>query len=569
MKKIVIDPITRIEGHLRAEVEVDDDGVVQEAYVSGGLFRGIEIILKGRDPRDAGLLAGRICGVCTNSHFRAAVSSVEDAYSLELPKNAEIIRDLMAMALFIQDHVVHFYHLHSLDFVDVTSALQADAKMTSKEAHKYSDQPFRNSHSHYETTIKKLQNFVDAGKLGPFSNGYWGHSDYRLTPEQNLIMISHYLEALKFQTKISKAVAIFGGKTPHPQSIVVGGVTSVADMLNPQRLNDYLFVIKEAKEFIDRAYLPDAKLLAIAYRDEIKAGLGRASGNFMSVGGYEFDKDKKLFCSGIIYNHDFNNIQEFDESKITEEIDRAWYKVNGKAREDALGYKGESLDNEVCYTDLNEDGSLKTAKNDDKYSWIKAPRYNTKVMETGPLARVLINYKKDNALIKSFVDEFLEATDLELVDLSTTVGRNAARAIETGYICEYIFKLVSRLIQNVKYYDTETWTKFDFEKLEKDTKGRAFFEVPRGTLSHFVSIKNQKIENFSVIAPTTWNATPKNFDGVRGAYEEALIGIKIEDTSKPLEVLRVLHSFDPCLACAVHIVDTKGKELSKYKIKSL
>ena len=552
MKKIVIDPITRIEGHLRAEVEVDDNGVVQEAYVSGQLFRGIEVILKDRDPRDAGLMAGRICGVCTNSHFRGAVSAVEDAYSIPLPKNAEIIRDLMAMALFIQDHVVHFYHLHSLDFVDVTSALSADAKLASKEAHKYSDKPFRNSHSHYEETIKKLQNFVDAGKLGPFSNGYWGHSDYRLTPEQNLIMISHYLEALKFQTKISKAVAIFGGKTPHPQSIVVGGITSVADMLNPQRLNDYLFVMKEAKEFIDRAYLPDAKLLASAYIDEIKAGIGRANGNFMSVGGYEFEGEQRLFCNGIVYGHDFENIEEFDERKVTEEVDRAWY-------------KGE----EVCYTDLNEDGTLKTEKNDDKYSWIKAPRYDGKVMETGPLARVIISYKKENTLIKSFVDEFLEATDLELIDLSTTVGRNAARAIETGYICEYIFKLVSRLIQNIKYYDTDTWTKYDFEKLDRDAKGRVFLEVPRGTLSHFVNIKEQKIDNYSVIAPTTWNATPKNFDGVRGAYEEALIGVKIEDTSKPLEVLRVIHSFDPCLACAVHIIDTKGKELSKYKIKSL
>ena len=244
-KKIVIDPITRIEGHLRAEVEVDEDGVVQEAYVSGQLFRGIETILKGRDPRDAGLLAGRICGVCTNSHFRGAITCVEDAYSLEVPKNAEIIRDLIAMALFIQDHVVHFYHLHSLDFVDVTSALQADPKLASKEAHKYVDRPFRNSHTHYEAVIAKLQNFVKAGKLGPFSNGYWGHSDYKLTPEQNLVLISHYLEALKFQTNISKAVAIFGAKTPHPQTLVVGGITSVADMLNPQRLNDYIFIIKE------------------------------------------------------------------------------------------------------------------------------------------------------------------------------------------------------------------------------------------------------------------------------------------------------------------------------------
>jgi quinone-reactive Ni/Fe-hydrogenase large subunit len=223
----------------------------------------------------------------------------------------------------------------------------------------------------------------------------------------------------------------------------------------------------------------------------------------------------------------------------------------------------------VCYTDLNEDGSLKTAKNDDKYSWFKAPRYDGKTMESGPLARVLVSYSKNNQLIKSFVDEFLDQTDLELIDLSTTVGRNCARAIETSYVCEYIFKLVSRLIQNIKYYDTDTWSKYDFNELEKNTQGRAFLEVPRGVLSHFVKIKDAKIENFSVIAPTTWNATPKNFDGLRGAYEEALIGLKIQDTSKPLEVLRVLHSFDPCLACAVHIVDTKGKELSRYKIKTL
>ena len=552
-KKIVIDPITRIEGHLRVEVEVDDSGVVQDAWVSGQLFRGIELILKNRDPRDAGLLAGRICGVCTNSHFRGAVTCVEDAYALEIPKNAEILRDLIAMALFIQDHVVHFYHLHALDFVDVTSALRADAKLTSKEAHKYHKQPFRNSHSHYEATIEKLTKFVKAGKLGPFANGYWGHAEYKLTPEQNLIMISHYLEALKFQTNISRAIAIFGGKTPHPQSIVVGGITSVADMLNPQRLNEYLFIIKEAKEFIDRAYLPDAKLLAIAYRNEIKAGVGRANGNFMSAGGYEFEGERKLFCDGIIYGHDFENIEDFDESKITEEIDRAWY-------------SGEARENEIAYTDLNADGSLKTAKNDDKYSWIKAPRYDGKTMETGPLARVLISYVRENPLINTFVDEFLHVTDLELVDLSTSVGRNAARAIESAYICEYIFKLVSRLIQNIKYYDTQTWIKYDFEALKKETKGRAFLEVPRGMLSHFVNIKDAKIENYSVIAPTTWNATPKNFDGARGAYEEALVGVKIADSAKPLEVLKVIHSFDPCLACAVHVIDTKGKELSRYKI---
>jgi len=489
LKKIVIDPITRIEGHLRAEVEIDEEGIVKEAYVSGQLFRGIEIILKDRDPRDAGLLAGRICGVCTNSHFRGAISAVEDAYDIQAPQNAKIIRDLMSLALFIQDHVVHFYHLHLLDFVDVTKALEADPKMTSKTAHLYCDEPYRNSHTHYVAVKEKLAKFVKSRRLGPFSNGYWGHSEYKLTPEENLLLLSHYLEALKFQSDISKAIAIFGAKTPHPQTIVVGGITSVADMLNPQRLNDFIFIMKESKDFIDRAYLPDMKLLATAYKEEMKSASGRSLGNFLSVGGYHFDKENQLFESGIMYDHDFENIQDFDEHKITEEVERAWYK-----------------DDKPYYTDLNEDGTLKTAKKDDKYSWIKAPRYDGKPMESGPLARVLIAYKKENKFIKPFVDEFLEFCDLELLDLSSSVGRNAARAIESAYISEYIFKFINQLVENIKYYDTETWTKYTFETLPKEAKGRMFLEVPRGVLSHFININDQKIENYQVIAPTTWNA---------------------------------------------------------------
>jgi len=551
LKKIVIDPITRIEGHLRAEVEIDDEGIVQEAYVSGQLFRGIEIILKGRDPRDAGLLAGRICGVCTNSHFRAAVSSVEDAYSIQAPQNGEIIRDLMSLALFLQDHVVHFYHLHLLDFVDVTKALEADPKRTSKTAHLYSTKPYTNSHAHYISVKERLAKFVKSGRLGPFSNGYWGHSDYKLSPEENLLLLSHYLEALKFQSNISKAIAIFGAKTPHPQTIVVGGITSVADMLNPQRLNDFIFILKDAKDFIDRAYLPDMKLLAKAYKEEIKVGSGRSVGNFLSVGGYRFDKENQLFESGVIYGHDLENVESFDEHKITEEVERAWYK-----------------DDKPYYTDLNEDGTLKTARADDKYSWIKAPRYDSKPMESGPLARVLISYQKGNRFIKPFVDEFLAFCDLELLDLSSTVGRNAARAIESAYISEYIFKFINQLVENIKYYDTDTWTKFTFGTLPKETKGRAFFEVPRGVLSHFINIEDQKIQNYQVIAPTTWNASPKDGKDQRGPYEEALIGIKLHDPSQPLEVLKVLHSFDPCLACAVHIIDVKGNDLGEYKINA-
>ena len=549
MKKIVIDPITRIEGHMRAEVEIDENNRVKEAYVSGQLFRGIEIILKDRDPRDAGLLAGRICGVCTNVHFRAAISAVEDAYGIEEPLNSQIIRDLMALALFIQDHVIHFYHLHLLDFVDVTRALEADPKQTSKLGHKYSSLPYANSHAHYITVKEKLQKFIKAGKLGLFSNGYWGHKAYRLSPEENLLLLSHYLEAMKFQSDISRAIAIFGAKTPHPQTIVVGGVTSVADMLDPQRLNEFIFIIKEAKEFIDRAYLPDVKLLTQAYKEDIKAGLGTSVGNFLCVGGYKFSKEDRLFEDGVIFGHDFDDVKPFDEGKITEEVERAWYK-----------------DDQPYYTDLNEDGTLKTDHPDDKYSWIKAPRYEGKTMECGPLARVLVSYQKGNRFIKPFVDEFLSECDLTLKDLCTTGGRNAARAIESAYIAEYLFKLINTLVENIKYYDTQTWTKYDFEALPKNAKGRAFYEVPRGVLSHFVNIEERKIKNYQVIAPTTWNASPKDSRNQRGPYEEALVGIKLEDPSKPLEVLRVLHSFDPCLACAVHIIDAKGKDLGQYKI---
>ena len=552
MKKLVIDPITRIEGHLRVEVEVDEQNIVREAYASGQLFRGLEIILQDRDPRDVGLIAGRICGVCTNSHFRVAISAVENAYDIKVPKNAQIIRDLMSMALFIQDHVVHFYQLHLLDFVDVTKALEADVKQTSKEAHKYSSHPFRNSHSHYETILQKLKNFIDAGKLGPFNSNYFGHSDYKLSSEENLILLSHYFEALTFQTKISKAIAIFGGKTPHPQSIVVGGVTSVADMINPQRLNDFLFVIKEASEFINRAYIPDMKLLTIAYKDEIKEKVGKTLGNYLCVGGYEISSDKKLFSSGVIFNNKLEDIKEFDSSKITELVQRAWY--------------DDENPQEPFYTDLNDDGTLKTSKENDKYSWIKAPRYENMTMETGPIARIFISYKKNDTAINSFVDDFLKSVDLKLEDLNCTIGRNIARAIESQYICEYIFKLMSNLIQNIKYDHTETFSAYKFEEMKKDTSDSCFLEVPRGVLLHSVNIKDSKVKNYQVIAPTTWNATPKNYDGIRGAYEEALIGLKIEDLSKPLEVLKVIHSFDPCLACAVHIIDTKGKNLSRFKL---
>ncbi len=557
-RKIVIDPITRIEGHLRIEVEIDEENIVREAWASGQLFRGIETIVKGRDPRDVGLIAQRICGVCTNSHYRASISAVEDAYDITIPKNAEIIRNLVTLSLFVQDHIVHYYHLHSLDFVDVTGALSADCVKASVEAKQWCTHPYRNSPEHLESVQEKLGSFVKAGRLGLFANGYWGHSAYKLTPEQNLVHMNHYLEALTLQRDLSKAVAIFAGKTPHPQNLVVGGVTSVADMLNPQRLNDFLFIIKEVREFIERAYIPDMMMIVDAYRESIDAGEGRANGNFMGCGGYRFGSGHVLFESGVIRGHDFETIEPFDELKITEEASRSWYENDAPFSP----YEGETT---PFYTDLNADGTLKT---EGKYTWVKAPRYDGAVMEVGPLARMVLGVAKRSPIILPYMERFMTKTGMELIDFSSTVGRNAARAVEAQICCDYLFDMMSDLIENIKYYDETTWTKYVFEELPKETKGRGLFEVPRGVLGHFVRIEDAIIANYQAVVPTTWNASPKDAKNSRGAYEESLIGLKLSDPSAPLEVLRVIHSFDPCLACAVHVMDVSGMELAQYKIRS-
>lgn len=558
-QKIVIDPVTRIEGHLRVEVEVDENNVVQEAWASGQLFRGIETIIKNRDPRDAALIAARICGVCTNVHYRASISSVEDAYNIQIPNNAEVIRNLVTLSLFVQDHIVHYYHLHALDFVDAPAALQADPKKAHELAHEFHEAPYRSSVGHYEYVKEKIESFVKAGRLGILSNGFWGHSQYKLSPEENLIHLNYYLEALRIQRDLSKAIAIFAGKTPHPQNLVVGGVTCVMDMLNPQRINDFLFKIKDARDFVERAYIPNMKMLVKAYKEDMKAGNGRGSGNFMCCGGYEFGKGESLFTNGVVHGHDFENIEAFDDANITEEAYRAWYKDEAPANP----YDSTT---EVEYTDLNEDGTLKT---EGKYSWIKSPRYKGKPMEVGPLARMMMGYAKGHKTIKPYMQKFMDDTGIEFMDFSSTVGRNAARAIEAQVCTDYLFRFISDMIENVKYYNEDTWTKYVFEELPKEARGRGVFEVPRGVLSHFVRIEDAKIANYQAVVPTTWNASPKGGDGLRGPYEESLVGMKLADPKQPLEVLRVIHSFDPCLACAVHVVDTKGKELGSYKVNTV
>ena len=573
-KRIVVDPITRIEGHLRVEVIVDDNNVVTEAYSSSTLWRGIETILKGRDPRDAGFMVQRICGVCTYSHYKAGIIAVEDALGIEPPLNAKLTRTLMNNALFLHDHVVHFYHLHGLDWVDVVSALKADPHKAAVESFKYTDAPIACGADDLVATQKRVAEFVKKGHLGPFANAYWGHATYKLTPEQNLIAVSHYLKALELQRTAAQMMAIFGAKQPHPQSLTVGGVTCVMDLQTPSRLGEYMTKFKEMADFVNRAYYPDVVMAGLAYSKEpsVTAGLGVA--NLWTHKEFQINAKEFLFDSGLMMGEDVVNlitgkpfkVQQLDESKITEEATRAWYKDNAAYHP----YEGRQEPNYTGFKDaqtINDKGVLAPSKVIDesgKYTWIKAPRYDGKPLQVGPLANIVINYALGNKRVKAVVDQFLKDTGLPISAVASTLGRTACRMIEAKVVADNGMEAFNALIQNLKV-DDATCASYKIDK-NKEYKGRYIGHVPRGALSHWVKIKNGVIENYQAVVPSTWNASPKDAKGVRGSYEESLIGLKITDLSQPLEIVRIIHSYDPCIACAVHVMDTKGNEMSSYKV---
>ena len=573
-KRIVVDPITRIEGHLRVEVIVDDNNVVTEAYSSSTLWRGIETILKGRDPRDAGFMVQRICGVCTYSHYKAGIMAVENALGIEPPLNAKLTRTLMNNALFLHDHVVHFYHLHGLDWVDVVSALKADPRKAAEEAFKYTDSPVACGADILMATQKRVAEFVKKGNLGPFANAYWGHATYKLTPEQNLIAVSHYLKALELQRTAAQMMAIFGAKQPHPQSLTVGGVTCVMDLQDPARLGEYMTKFKEMADFVNHAYYPDVVMAGLAYAKEpsVTGGLGVA--NLFTEKEFQINAKDFLFESGVMMGEDVVNlitgkpfkVQTLDESKITEEATRSWYKDNAAYHP----YEGRQEPNYTGFKDaqtINDKGELAATKVIDengKYTWVKAPRYDGKPLQVGPLANIVINYALGNKRVKVVVDKFLKDTGLPITAVASTLGRTACRMIEAKVVADNGMEAFTSLIQNLKV-DDATCASYKIDK-NKEYKGRYIGHVPRGVLSHWVKIKNGVIENYQAVVPTTWNASPKDAKGVRGSYEESLIGLKITDLSQPLEIVRIIHSYDPCLACAVHVMDTKGNEMSSYKV---
>jgi len=571
-KHIVIDPITRIEGHLRIEAVIDENNTIVDAYSASTMFRGIEEILKGRDPRDCGLLAMRICGVCTGTHYQRSIEAVEHAFNVTIPKNARIVRNLIQGALYVHDHVVHFYHLHALDWVDITKALEADPAKAVKEAQKWAGvagvHAWGDSESAYKAVQERLTKFVKQGRLGPFSKGYWGNKHYKLTPEQNLVAVSHYLEALDLQRDAAKMQAIFGGKNPHPQSIVVGGVTCVQDIQNPARIALFKELLMKFRDFIKRAYLPDVYMAGTMYADEALDGTGGGLKNYLSYGDFRLDDtgfytSSLLFPSGIVIGGDISKLLPLEQEKIAEDVTHSWY----EGAKPLHPYDGQTIPN---YTGFGKkENGIAYLDTDKKYSWIKSPIYDDTRMEVGPLARMVVGVAAKDERITKYVTNFLKQGNLPIGVLFSTVGRTAARAIETELMADVMVEWVDELAANVASGDLRTWTEFDFNTVSKSARGYGMAEAPRGALGHWVRIEEGKVANYQAIVPSTWNAAPRDYKGRRGAYEASLIGIKVADADQPLEILRTIHSFDPCIACAVHLVDTKGRELGVYKVDSV
>lgn len=570
-ERIVVDPITRIEGHLRIEAQMEGNNISQ-AYSSGTMVRGIETILKGRDPRDAWAYVQRICGVCTLVHGMASIRAVEDALDYEIPKNAQLIRNLMIGAQFIHDHVMHFYHLHALDWVDVVSALDADPKATSELAQSLSNWP-KSSPGYFSDMKKKLKGFVEGGQLGIFSKAYWGHPAYKLPPEANLMAVSHYMEALAWQRDAAKLHAIFGGKNPHP-NFLVGGVASPIDLnsdsaINAKKLSQVQDIITQMQQFVEQVYLPDTLAVASFYKDWFKRGEGL--GNFMCYGDLPAssmsDTSGLLFPAGVILNRDLTTIHDVDvhdAAQIQEYVQHSWYDYDDGNEQGLHPYDGE--------TNLNYTGPKPPYKHldvDQGYSWMKSPRWKNHAMEVGPLARVLLLYAKGHEPTRELAGQALKKLDLPIEAMFSTLGRTAARTLESKILADAMQGWYNDLITNIKAGDSKTFNEKMWEPSSwpSECQGAGYMEAPRGALGHWIVIKDTKIKNYQAVVPSTWNAGPRDGEGQAGAYEAALQdNHQVHDPKQPLEILRTVHSFDPCIACAVHLSDEDGEEMVQVKV---
>jgi len=573
-QRIVVDPITRIEGHLRIEAETDAQGAITGAYSSGTMVRGIELILKGRDPRDAWAFAQRICGVCTLVHGIASVRAVENALGYGIPPNAQLIRNLMIAAQYVHDHVMHFYHLHALDWVDVLSALKADPAATSQLAQSISSYP-KSSPGYFADTQKRLKAFVEGGQLGIFAGGFWGHPGFKLPPEANLMAVAHYLEALAWQREVVQIHTIFGGKNPHP-NFLVGGAPSAISLntggtaIGMDGLQTVKTVIGRMKDFVEQVYLPDTLAIASFYKDWFARGEG--VGNFLTYGDFpEKGMDNPaswLIPAGVILNRDLTAIHPVDmnnSQEIQEFVSHSWYDYAGGKDEGLHPYKGE--------TNLHYTGPTPPFEQLDvgnSYSWLKAPRWKGHVMEVGPLARVLMLYAKGHAPTRELADYALGKLELPLTAMFSTMGRTAARTLESKIVVDQMLTWYDHLVSNIRAGDLEVHNpkKWDPSTWPAEAMGVGFMEAPRGALAHWVVIKNKCIDNYQAVVPSTWNAGPRDSKGQPGPYEAALMDRHtLDDPRQPLEIQRTIHSFDPCIACAVHVIDPNGDELMQLRVR--
>lgn len=571
-QRIVVDPITRIEGHLRVEAEIEG-GKIKEAYSSGTMVRMLEVILKDRDPRDAWAYVGRVCGVCTSMHSLTSVRCVEDALKITIPPNAEMVRNIMFCAQTVHDHVVHFYHLHAMDWVDVVNALKADPKKTSELAQSISKWP-KSSPGYFADIQARVKKFVESGQLGIFANGYWGHPAYKLPAEVNLIGLAHYLEALEWQKDIVKIHAIFGGKNPHPNYLVGGMACSIGiddvSGINAERLSIVKQELEKAKTFVEQVYIPDLLAIASFYKDW--GAVGGGLGNFMVYGdlgtnGYHDTQNYKM-PSGVILNKDISKILDVDvrkEDEVQEFVTHSWYEYKDGDQKGLHPWKGET---NVKYTGPKP--PFKNLDTTQKYSYIKSPRWKGNPVEVGPLARVLVGYARGKEEYKAVVDKTLTDLQIPVTALFSTLGRTAARGLEALLTATWGLEFYGKLIDNIKNGDTRMaeMSKFDPDKWPSECQGVGYAEAPRGALAHWINIKDKKIANYQLVVPTTWNGSPRDAAGKPAAFEASLMdNHPVHDPNQPLEIIRTIHSFDPCLACAIHLYDENGNHINRVTVE--
>ena len=564
-KRISIDPITRIEGHLRIDCEIEN-GVVTNAWSSGTMWRGMENIVKGSDPRDAWMIMQRICGVCTTVHAIISVRAVEDALGAKVPVNAQYIRNMILSAHSMHDHIVHFYQLSAMDWVDITAALNADPDKAAEMLKGVSTWGL-NSENEFRNVQNKIKSLVESGQLGIFANGYFGHPAMKLPPEVNLIAVAHYLQALECQRDCNRIVALLGGKTPHIQNLAIGGVANPINLdsqsvLNLERLMFVKSCIDRLNDFVTQVYRVDAAIIAAYYPEWLN--LGKTSGNYLSVPEYPIDGDNSKFVltGGYIENFDISTFRPITQQKdefvvkgIKESGKHAWYE-DDEPLEPWAGLTRPK------YTGWQDEG---------KYSWVKAPSFYGKVAEVGPLAYLMCNLANENKdtlhhfnHIKGLYEK-LSGNTLSVDHLHSTLGRIIARTVHCCVLNNILEQQWKLLVDNIGTGDTVAYLKTDIPQTG-EFKGVGFGEVPRGMLSHWVVVKNGKIENYQAVVPSTWNAGPRNQNDEMGPYELSIIGTPVADPTKPLEVVRTIHSFDPCMSCAVHVVNTENGEVTEVKV---